>query len=146
MGAALSLPSQDASSEQLFGEQLQRLGLAGADLERGHLTAIAGFLPCLQPVANLVRRADEVDGIHELVRDRGDRFGLLAVEEEILDLLGGLHKAHALRVVVVEVLVPGAHATHVLRDVRLDRHHRFLDVVAHDTGDADLNVEVLETF
>ncbi len=84
------------------------------------------------------------DFVDHLERDRGGRFLLLAVEVEVLDLLGRGFEAVAAREVVVEVLAARAHAADVQRDHRPDEVRELFRIVADDHGDRRRDVEAVE--
>ena len=72
------------------------------------------------------------DLVDQLVGHRGDRLALVALEVQVLDLLGRVLEAVAAREVVVEVLAARAHAADVERGHRLHEAAQHVDVVADD--------------
>ena len=75
----------------------------------------AGLLEGGDPLLDVRRGADQVAGLEPLGRDQGLGVALLAVEVEVLDLLGLLLVAVVAGELVVEVLAAGAHAADVQR-------------------------------
>src|SRR5690348_6965700 len=100
-----------AHSEQQFGYGLQGFGLGGATDDGGG----ARSLPRLQQLGDALLGAAEGNLIHERVGNGSGGGFLLAVEVEVLDLLGSGFVAVAAGEVIVEVLAPSAHAADVER-------------------------------
>src|SRR5262245_14375172 len=93
--------------EQELGQRPDGLALAGPDQERVHRRR----LPGLEPVGDAPLRPEQRYLVDQRVRHRRHGLALLAVEVEVLDLDGRLLVAEPHRVVVVEVLAAGAHAS-----------------------------------
>ena len=89
-------------------------------------------MPRLEPLGDPLLRADERDGVDELVGHRGDRLALLAGEVELLDPLGVLLPAVAADERVVEVSALCPHPADVERDVRPERVAERSHVVADE--------------
>ena len=96
------------------------------DVQRGD----AGLLHRGEPLADVALGADERHLLQQLVRDLGGGLVLLAVQVEVLDLLGLLLEAVPAGEVVVEVLALGAHAADVQRGHRAAELQVALHVVA----------------
>ena len=115
----------------------QRLEIAALDDERRH----AALAPGVEPVGDLLARADERDLVDERVGHRRRRLELLAVEVEILDLRRLGLVAVAADEVVVEVLAARAHAADVEREVVLDVLAPALRILREDDVHAGGDVE-----
>src|SRR2546421_4844136 len=124
-------------SERELSHELERFGLLAEHDHRGD----AGFTPRVEPLGDTFPGADERDLVDELVRHRRRCFMLLAVQVEVLDLLGRGFVAETARQVVVEVPAAGTHPADVQRRHRLHEPAERVDVVADEHGDAGRDVE-----
>src|SRR5262249_38270597 len=79
------------------------------------------ILPSLQPVANAISRTHERNLIDQSIGHSGYRLRLTAGEESILDPNCRRLVPQALCSVIVEILVAGAHAAAIERQVLFER-------------------------
>src|SRR5581483_11176658 len=114
--------------EQQLRHHLERLGLRRADDQRRHRR----LFPSGEAVGDALLRADERDGVDEIVGDRLDRLALSPAEVELLDARRVRFPAVARDECVVEVLALRAHAADVQREGRLERVAQRLDVVTDE--------------
>src|SRR5207244_564280 len=117
--------------------ELEGLALDGADDDG----ADAGALPWIQQLGDATLGPAQGDLVDQLVGDGRRRLRLLAVEVQVLDLLGRPFKAVAAGEGVVEVAAPRPHAADVQRQHGLDHRAAGVDVVAHHDGDGGGDVE-----
>src|SRR6056297_400896 len=92
----------------------------------------ARITPPRQLLADLVGRADEGDVLHHLQWDGRSGLLLLALQIEVLHLVGHVAVAHPGEHLVVEVGALGAHPAGVQREERPHHVGALFDVVARD--------------
>src|SRR3954453_1523466 len=100
--------SAKKSAEDQFGEGLQRRRRPAHE-DRRH----PALPPGLEIVADLVLRPDEADLVDHLPGHRRDGLALLAVEEELLDLVDRFLVPESTEHIGVEVHLLGAHAADI---------------------------------
>ena len=101
----------------------------------------AGLAPAVEFAADLVGRADEGDVFHHRERDRRRGLGLLALQVQLLHLVGHVAVAHPGEHLVVEVGALRAHAAGVQGEERAHHVGAALDVVAGDIDDGGRDLE-----
>jgi hypothetical protein len=105
-----------------LGDHPQRFRVGVAAEQHGiDVPLFPRILPSLQPVANAISRTDERNLIDQSIGHSGYRLRLAADEESILDPNCRRLVPQALCSVIVEILVAGAHAADIERQVLLDR-------------------------
>src|SRR3954453_13652880 len=125
-----------AASEHLRELAHHRLALLGVEGHgRDHQRPDARVAIDSQPLGDLVARADERRRVDQLVGQRRRGLLLLAVEVEVLDLVGRVPEPVAPHQGVVEVLLARAHPAHVQREEWPHGVAGAIDVVV----DADLH-------
>src|SRR5699024_4947721 len=103
----------------------------GCDVEAGDPCGTEG----LHTFAHVGFGTDHVGQFHEFLGDSGGGLVLLAVQVQVLDLLGGLLVAVTAGHRVVEVLALGTHAADIQRDHGAHEVEEFLGVLALTDGE-----------
>src|SRR5216683_1745470 len=129
-----------AGLQAQFRECAQRLGLTRADEHRRDRRR----LPLLELILDSLSCPDQRDRFDQFVGNRSRGLVLLSREIKVLKLRREVFVTEIPDVAVIEILVAGAHAADIKREVRLYRCAALFEVGAHHARYVWREVEILE--